>query len=104
MKTPIDPNKEYAFVGNKKENGELDLNPYFKLGKDLTEEDIKAIEEAEERENKIKIAELQKAAEPLLKYLCEKHHPHVTCIVTGTTIELLEGKISIPKIFDFVKD
>lgn len=49
MKTPIDPNKEYAFVGSKKENGELDLNPYFKLGKDLTEEEIKAIEEAEER-------------------------------------------------------
>jgi len=47
---------------------------------------------------------LKKAAEPLLKYLCENHHPHVTCIVTGTSIKLLKGICSAPKIYDFVKD
>lgn len=32
-----------------------------------------------------------KDAEPLLKYLREKHHPHTTAIVTGNSIELVEG-------------
>ncbi len=51
-----------------------------------------------------KLDQLEKAAEPLLKYLCENHHPHVTAIVTGTSIELLEGKMSIPEILTFVVD
>ena len=48
--------------------------------------------------------EFRKAATPLIKYLCENHHPHVTVIVTPTSIELLEGKCAIPKIYDYVKD
>ena len=48
--------------------------------------------------------EMKKAAEPLIKYLCENHHPHVTAIVTGTSIELLEGLMSIPKIYDYLVD
>lgn len=47
---------------------------------------------------------LQKAAAPLLKLLCEDYHPHHTAIVTGTSIEISEGVISIPKIYDFVVD
>lgn len=34
----------------------------------------------------------EEAAKPLMKYLCENHHPHVTVIVTGNTCELLEGQ------------
>lgn len=34
----------------------------------------------------------EEAARPLMKYLCENHHPHVTVIVTGNTCELLEGQ------------
>lgn len=59
MKTPIDPNKEYAFIGKTDENGNPilkngipDIDPYFVLGKDLTEAQKKAIEEHEERESK----------------------------------------------------
>ena len=48
--------------------------------------------------------DLKKAAEPLIKYLCENYHPHITAIVTGTSIELLEGIMSIPKIYDYVVD
>jgi 3-deoxy-D-manno-octulosonic-acid transferase len=48
--------------------------------------------------------ELRKAAEPLIKYLCENHHPHVTVIVTPTSVELLEGKCSVPNITDFLVD
>jgi hypothetical protein len=55
-------------------------------------------------ERKQKLEELKKAAEPLIKYLCENHHPHMTCIVTCTSVELLEGQMNIPKILDFVKD
>lgn len=55
-----------------------------------------------EKENKMD--ELRKAAEPLLKLINENYNPHVTVIITPTSVELLDGKISIPKIFDFVKD
>lgn len=34
----------------------------------------------------------EEAAKPLMKYLCENHHPHVTVIVTGNICELLEGQ------------
>lgn len=56
------------------------------------------------KDNREKLAELQKAAEPLLKYLNENFHPHVTVIVTPTSVELTESIMSISKIFDFVKD
>lgn len=48
--------------------------------------------------------ELQKAAEPLIKYLCEKHHPHTKIIVTQTGVEVLVGVLSNQKIYDFLKD
>ena len=48
--------------------------------------------------------ELKKAAEPLLKYLNDNFHPHVTAIVTPTSVELMEGLMAIPEIMDFVKD
>ncbi len=51
-----------------------------------------------------KIDELKMASVPLIKYMCENHHPHVTAIVTPTSVELLEGQISIPKIYDYVVD
>lgn len=51
-----------------------------------------------------KMQELQKAADPLLKLLCEDYHPHHVVIVTGTSVELLESQISLPKIKDFIVD
>jgi hypothetical protein len=46
----------------------------------------------------------KQAALPLIKYLCENHHPHVTVIVTPIGAELLEGLKCTGKIFDFIKD
>lgn len=48
---------------------------------------------------------LKEACEPLLKFLNDvDHHPHMKVIVTATSIELVEGICSIPKIYEFVKD
>lgn len=55
-------------------------------------------------EAKAQIDQLTEAAKPLIKYLCENHHPHVTCIVTPTGVELLEGIMSNPKVEEFLKD
>jgi len=41
---------------------------------------------------------------PVLNYLCENHHPHVTVIITPTTAELLEGAKSIGVVRDYLKD
>lgn len=43
------------------------------------------------QENKKKLEELKEAAKPLIKYLCENYHPHVTAIVTPTSVEVMEG-------------
>jgi hypothetical protein len=50
------------------------------------------------------LVSLRKAAEPLLKYLNDNYHPHVTAIVTPTSVELFEGIMCEPEIYDFVKD
>jgi hypothetical protein len=54
--------------------------------------------------NTDRLDELKEAAAPLIKWLNDNYHPHVTAIVTPTSVELLEGVLNIPKIFDFVKD
>jgi hypothetical protein len=46
----------------------------------------------------------KQAVLPLIKYLCENHHPHVSVIVTPTGAELLEGKQSTGEIKDYLKD
>ena len=37
-----------------------------------------------------KIKEFEKAAEPLIKFLAENFHPHVTVIVDGGSAQLVE--------------
>jgi hypothetical protein len=44
------------------------------------------------------------AAMPLIKYLSENHHPHVTAIITPTSCELMEGLKLYPMIYDYVVD
>ena len=55
-------------------------------------------------DNQEKMQKLKEAALPLIKLLSEEDHPHHTVIVTSTSVELLGGVISIPKIYDFVVD
>ena len=50
------------------------------------------------------LEKLKEVAIPLIKYLNENHHPHVTAIVTPTSVELLEEKCKIPNIYDYVPD
>ena len=35
--------------------------------------------------------DLIEACEPLIRFLAENYHPHVTAIVTSTGVELVEG-------------
>jgi len=51
-----------------------------------------------------KINELTELAKPMIKYLNDNHHPHVTVIITPTSVELLEGIMSNPNIEDYIKD
>jgi hypothetical protein len=46
----------------------------------------------------------EEAARPLMKYMCDHHHPHVSVIVTPVSAELLEGMRSTGKIMDYVRD
>jgi hypothetical protein len=46
-------------------------------------------------EDKGKEEDFRKAAEPLIKFICENYHPHVTVIVTPLGAEVLEGIRSI---------
>lgn len=41
---------------------------------------------------------------PVLKFLCENYHPHVSVIITPTTAVLYEGELSIGEINDYVVD
>jgi len=33
----------------------------------------------------------EEACKPLMKYLCENHHPHIKVVIDGNTANLLEG-------------
>ena len=59
--------------------------------------------ETDIQENKRKL-ELKEVAKPLIKYLCENYHPHVTAIVTPTSVEVMEGIQAIPNIIEFIVD
>lgn len=43
------------------------------------------------------------ACKPLMKYLCENYHPHVTVIIDGTRAELVEG-LKTAKCDDYIRD
>jgi hypothetical protein len=43
---------------------------------------------------KQQIKEFEEAVKPLMKYLGENHHPHVTVIVDNGRAEILEGSAS----------
>ena len=107
-----DGDKHYVILGDKQEGvaglGDtlylaiLDFNRSFHK---KIEERINGKKNVEPEVNyPEKFETIKKAAKPLIKYLCENHNPHVTAIVTGISIELVEGLISIPKIYDYLVD
>jgi hypothetical protein len=48
--------------------------------------------------------DFESVVRPVLKYLCDNHHPHTTIIITPTTAELFEGQKSIGQVLDYVRD
>jgi len=48
-------------------------------------------------ETSIKMEKLREAALPLIKHLSDNYHPHITAIVTPTSVELSEGIMNIAK-------
>lgn len=47
---------------------------------------------------------LKEAAKPLIKFINENGHPHMTAIVTPTSVELLSGESVVTDILDYVLD
>ena len=54
--------------------------------------------------NEQKKTEFFEIARPMIKWLCDNCHPHVSVIVTPTNAELLEGVSSTGEIMDYVHD
>lgn len=75
------------------------VNGYF-----ITELERGCIKNVVSRTAARELEELKKAAAPLIKWLCENHHPHVTAIVTPTSVEVLEGVVSARNINDYIVD
>lgn len=92
---------------DEKEKGMFDYNGVISLLKDYRNEIEKEhLEKTQirvhgEALDKNKFEELTK---PILKYLCENYHPHVTVIITPTSAELLEGLKTIGYVDEFVRD
>jgi hypothetical protein len=53
--------------------------------------------------DKEKQKEFEAAAEPLIKFLCDNFHPHVSVIVDCSSAELSEGICSV-RTDKFIKD
>ena len=41
---------------------------------------------------------------PVIKWLCDNGHPHMTIIITPVSAELMSGELSTGMILDYVKD
>jgi hypothetical protein len=50
-----------------------------------------------------RVKELEALSKPLIKWLNENFHPHVTVIITPTSTELLEGLCAAP-VTEYIKD
>ena len=46
----------------------------------------------------------EELARPMVKYLCENYHPHITVIITPTSAELFEGLKTIGRVEDYIRD
>jgi hypothetical protein len=47
--------------------------------------------------------EFTEACRPLIRYMAEKHHPHMSALVTDSNATLMEGKKAI-EVRDYIKD
>jgi hypothetical protein len=79
---------------------EANMNNLIGVIKKEHEDNIRMKVHGEElNENKF-----EELARPMIKYLCENYHPHVTVIITPTSAEILEGLKTIGRIEDYIRD
>lgn len=76
------------------------LNDYKKEFEAKHRQNIKMQVHGEELNEK----KFEELARPMIKYLCENYHPHVTVIITPTNAELLQGLKSTGDITDYIRD
>lgn len=72
--------------------------------KEEAESNANLIVEHFELKHNSPLTEFEQVVRPVIKWLNENMHPHVTVIVTPTNAELLEGVRSTGQIMDYVKD
>ncbi len=53
---------------------------------------------------KLDEGKFEELVRPMVKYLCEEYHPHVTVIITPTSAELMEGLKTIGRVEDYIRD
>ena len=94
----------------KKLKKEINETLNFKLTEVNAENVIKTIKKHHENNIKIRVhgeelneGKFEELVRPIMKYLCENYHPHVTIIITPTGAELLEGLKSI-QTDDYIRD
>jgi len=54
--------------------------------------------------NKAELAEFIELTKPLIKWLCDNHHPHAKIIIEPTSAELMYGRLGTDKITEFLND
>ena len=60
--------------------------------------------EQKNNQNLKDVEPFENVARPVIKYLCENHHPNTTIIITQTNAEVLEGVKTIGTIKDYIID
>ena len=89
-----------VIISNETLSGNEKQNQITELFENAHMENVKMRVHGEEL-NEGKFEEL---ARPMVRYLCDNYHPHVTVIITPTSAELLEGLKTIGRVEDYIRD
>jgi len=92
---------------DKSKTGTFDYNGIISLLEEYGRKlEIKHMDEVKIRVHgeKLDPNKFEELARPMMKYLCEEFHPHVTVIITPTNAQLLEGLKFTGEIDDYVRD
>ena len=89
-----------VIISNEKLSGNEKQNQITELFETSHMENVKIRVHGEEL-NESKFEEL---ARPMIKYLCENYHPHVSVTITPTSAELFESLKGIGNIDEYIID
>jgi hypothetical protein len=102
--TKLTPKKFYEKARLEGDTDSITSNPAPDYNDTFYQEIFNLMEFYAEHVNTPTPHDFKSASMPLIKWLNENHHPHVSVIVTPTSAELCEGLQYTGPIFDFVKD